>query len=338
MKICVDYGHHSIKALDEKGNKVPFPSLVSTDVKDLEMFNLKGEYNILENLRVEFEGKEYFVGDQARDQSDFVLQQNFDDDFDTQETRTLINTAIALLIDNSEGEIEEVELLVTLPVSSYFQNKDKFKSNFNNQDIKIKLYNYNKQEYEQIKFKINNCQVKQQGFTALMDYILTKEGKLSEGQTDFASNLVTVIDIGYFSTDDYSMKELEPVASGKTKISGMVQAYDKLSDDIQAEFGINKKPYELEDSIRNQKLKLDGKTFNISNFLNKEFDNLANYIHNELRSQFSKFREVDQFLLTGGGSLHLHNYLEDKIDNMVHQNNPVFSNARGGLKWMKRNN
>jgi len=338
MRISVDYGHHSIKALDENKNKVSFPSLVSTDVKDLEMFSLGGEYNKLENLRVQYDEKEYFIGDQARDQSDFVLQQNFDDDFDTQETKTLINTAIGLLVDNAKEKIEDIELLVTLPVSSYFQNKDKFKSNFHNQEITIDLYDYNKQEYKPVNFKINNCEVKQQGFTALMDYILTEQGELSKNKTKFASNLITVIDVGYFSTDDYSMHKLEPVASGKTKISGMVQAYEKLSDDIHTEFGINKKPYELEDSIRNQELKLDGKTYNISNFLNKEFENLSNYIYNELRSQFSKFREVDQFLLTGGGSLHLDNYLEDKIDNMVHQKKPIFSNTRGGLKWLKRMN
>lgn len=339
MLASIDYGHNSIKA-GTVTKKAYIENLVSDDIKHIPYLNsFNDSYNWLNNLRVRFSetGEEYFIGEQVRKAAINPVRNNYDGDFKSRKSKVIINTALSYLSMDNEKEEKELDLLLTLPVSSYFKHAEQMKKEYLNKNIKTELYNYEQDKYIQSNFKTNNVLVKPQGFTALMNYILNDKGDIKDDKIEEAKKLITVIDIGWFSTDDYSVENLSPLPSGESKINGIGDAYRKITNKINEKYDLEKKPFEIEKLINTKEIKVNGKVYNENKLVKLYFKNFAEDVFSELKNQLKHFNETDLFFITGGGSIHVGNYLADMIMNESKiSENPLFDNQEGGLKWLIR--
>lgn len=338
MLASVDFGHNSIKAGTES-ERAYIESLVSDDIKPINFFSIDGNYNWLDNLRIKISktGEEYFIGEQVRKVANNPVKSNYQGDFNSRNNKTLIKTALSYLAKDLPEEQKKFDLLLTLPVSSYFNFHKQMKNEYKNKEIKTELYYYPDNYYIDSSFEINNVLVKPQGFTALMNYLLNDEGRLEDNKREVAKKLVTVVDIGWFSTDDYSVNNLTPLSSGENKMNGISEVYRKIANKINEKYNLSKKPFELEKLVRTKEIKVDNRVFNESEMLNIQFRNFAEDIYTELKNQLKHFNETDIFFITGGGSIYIKEYLNKLIKNKtIISDNPIFDNQEGGLKWLKR--
>jgi hypothetical protein len=339
MLASIDYGHNSIKAGTEN-EKVYIESLVSDDVKNIQYLgSIKESYDWLNNLRIKFTqtGEEYFIGKQVRKAANNPVKNNYEGDFNSRKSKVLINTALSYLTKNNKDDNKEIDLLLTLPISSYFKYSEQMKNEYINKSIETELYYYPDKNYISSNFEINNVIIRPQGFTALMNYLLSEEGTIEENKREVAQKLITVVDVGWFSTDDYSIDNLNPLSSGENKINGIGDTYRKIANKINEKYDLSKKPFELEKLVRTKEIKVNGNVFNESDLLDIQFRNFAEDIYIELKNQLKHFNETDIFFITGGGSIHVKEYLEDMIENKtIISETPLFDNQEGGLKWLKR--
>ncbi|MCK8828144.1 ParM/StbA family protein [Natroniella acetigena] len=340
MKISVDFGHSHVKATD--GSKViRFPSLISQDVKELDMIGLK-RHNDIEQMRVKYNNQEYFIGELARKQSDQVVQNINDDDVDSFETEILVNTAAGFLYDKFKKDNNKVKLLISLPISHFIDYKDIIKKRFEGNRVEIGFYNYDASRYETKVFYIEKVEVRPQGFLALMNEVLNKKGKIAEEKQNLASQFNLVADVGHYSTDIYLMDSLEPISKIPAKpIRGMVQVYQQVAREINRRFGLRKELHNLQENIEEGKIKVKGKEFDISSILNPCYDKAANNIYIGIINLVDEIKEIDNILLTGGGAVALYPKLKNKFneegfENLELLDKPQFSNAMGGYKWIKR--
>ncbi|WP_157280107.1 ParM/StbA family protein [Orenia marismortui] len=332
MKISIDFGHHSIKGINEKGEEVYFQSVVS---EDMEQVDLSLNLGIVDEdyIKVKTDGSEYLIGQLALDEGDIVIHNNFEEDFASLETEVLIKTAIAKLFTPEEDWEQEVELLVTIPVNQYYRHAKDFARIFEDKNINIELFDFKTNKYVSKKFKISTVDVKPQGFTALLDFALTENGQIDEVRKRFVGGNVVVIDVGFFSVDLYQTKALKPVKINLIKaIDGMHYAYTQLAKVIANKFNIVKEPYEVEEYFRIKKVN----GVSIESDINKILDKLTRHIVSQIRTTLPDYKEVDNFLLTGGGSYHLAEHIGEKITNLEVQEEALLANARGGLKWLRR--
>lgn len=337
MKACVDFGHNSIKATSEFKESIMFPSLVSQDVKDVDLLGLS-DYDPLDYLRVKYGHEEYFIGELARQQSNLVTQTISDDDIISEEAELLVKTAVGHLYNPAKTEDNNIQLLVTIPVSHFVEYREKFKEMFKNEQVEIEFFNHANKEYKAKKtFYFDKVEVRPQGFCALMDEVLDKKGKIKESKQKFAAGYIAVVDIGYYSTDIFLAKKLKPLNYvPESPIPGMVTGYRMLAKQISEQFGVRKKLYELQENFESGKISIKGETYNLKPYLKIVYERLTNNIVAEMNNLIPNIKEIDKFLLAGGGAIPLQKKFHDHFDNIKIANQPQFSNAEGGLKWATR--
>ena len=331
--ISVDFGHNSVKAATDVKDPIMIPSILTSNVKDIELSNL-ADYNPLDYLRIDVGGDEYMVGNLARKQSRLVIHNINDDDISTKETQILMLAAVGYLAANKE----EINLCTDLPVTHYQKMKDDIKQVFTKDDVfRMKYYDYTTGFYEKKNFSIEEVDVKPQGFYALMDLILNKAGEIKPEMEKLASGLTVTIDIGFYSTDIYIAEGLHPRMFFPEKpIPGMAEAYRIINADISSHFDVRKELHQLEEGVLKKELKIKGKNYDITDSVEKAYKFLTKKIISEMKNNIPFTNDVDTFLLSGGGALALEDYFNKHIKGLKVIPNPQYANANGGLKWGQR--
>ncbi|TDX48320.1 ParM/StbA family protein [Orenia marismortui] len=316
--IMVDFGHSGPKAGDGI-QEIFLPSVISNDIfvkRDKSFFD---DFNLLNNLIVEYEGVEYAAGNLAIDKGG--NHKISDDTSTSQYAEQLIIACLAYLCEDGD----EINLMLNLP-ATHFRNKKALVDKFQQDDIKVGLYDYDEKKIVYKHIDIKNLDIKPQGYYTTADFIADRK----EG----ADGFLVGIDIGYYSTDPYVSIDGEYQDYLPTKtIPGIHEVHEKLCDIIKVQTGIEKQVYEMEHYIEQGYIKHRGQTIKLEDAINKLYDFLANAIADQIKNLLQdKFYEVDYFIFGGGGTAALKERLEKIFHNPVFLKNPRFVNVRAANK------
>lgn len=341
MLCSVDYGHSTVKGLSYYGREMAVPSILTTDVKAKDFIQVSDNFNKLDYICIRYEGQEYFVGNLAKKQSRLILHNIHDEDLLSEETKLLILTMMALMVEDGN-----IKLATDLPISLYRDMREPFVEMLRGKH-NIEIFNFKKRSFEHRCMNINYIDVNPQGRYALLSFVLDGEGELK--RTDevwkVASGLTAVIDWGLYSTDVYIADGLQTIFRVPDRpIAGMIESYKIISGYLAEHYGIRKKPFELEENIKTGSIKIGRKSIDISPIIEYAYKELARMVLIELNNLIGDFiDEVDYFLHCGGGGIGIHRIFgQMNLDRNGEERkqmllpHPLYANAIGGLKMLRR--
>lgn len=329
MRISVDVGYGYVKAVNEKGKKVTFPSIVAPSFT-------KGIGNVLGGSKDDYavvmwpfgrpgESSCYYVGDRAMTSGGAVRTWE-ENAAENTNIIIFILTALALLNDDST-----IELAVGLPME-YFDKQ--------NQEIKEALssidYSVNVEGGKGTKrIKINSVFVFPQGAGAYYAACLSPDGTVKN--PDIINQAVGIIDIGYRTTDYLVMAKGKKGIAPREDLTGsleigMNEAHQNVQKEVEKLVGKQVDLLKIEQAIlwNGGKFTFKGQEFVLNDYIEKSYEALSQRITSKIKIIWGD--EIDHLsiiYIAGGGVKVLYSYLHDAFE--MCDALDTFANAEGYL-------
>lgn len=255
----------------------------------------EGILDIGNSIRVDFEGKQYTVGENnglyATDVNK-IQSENF---------KVCLYTAIAKAMENN---IDDIQLVTGLPAQYYKTQKEELINELKNKKVTITLNEVPK------RFTITDVIV----FPQSAGVLLLNPEKLN-GDT-------CVIDIGGFTVDVsyFNNKKLRQL---NTLELGMNVLAHSLVQKIKADHSVSYDVLKADDILDSKEIVKDNKTINIENLINKTLEAHTKLMINRLKG-IPEYN-ISKHIFVGGGSLRLSKCLETEIDkSTIYTNSKAF--------------
>lgn len=317
--VGIDIGYGFLKIKNETEEPI-IPSVIGNAV-DL-TFDMGHASADIQNLRVELDGEEYFVGDLAIEQSDHPYRSLSTDRTTNIVTKVMFLTSLAIL---AEGDEDEFTVVTGLPVKDFTMYKQVYTDKFVGTHV-IKLNGVEKTIH------IVKVIVVPQPYGSFCDGLFDEDGNVDE---DFAANHVGIIDIGYGTSDFIQVKNyryLEKFSS--TSANGISSVYREISNYLSTHYSIHKEDFELEQIIRSGELRIRGGLIDLREPLKAAKRSLAKKVGNEIKSIWSNLPEVSLIIVAGGGGALLYDELAEILgDDIVLAQDSQLANVRGYRNW-----
>lgn len=332
-----DLGYGQIKILSGD-RRTKFLSAVGTPISDFgRVAAISNEKELLESLAITFEGKKYYIGHNAivnTRNGRLSLRQN---KAESDENKIKFIMSLALLMDEDE-EYAEFDVITGLPVLEFKNQKDLL---FN------MMYNYGR-PFEFImhlgpkevmkKVKINNIKVISQGEGAFYDFVLNKDGIITQEQAGLVSGTVMVVDPGYRTTDIVTMENgryIEPLSDQFNK--GVNQIHQEILRLIMERLNIKKELKDLDEIVRSGRLFHNTKTYNVEKIIFDVAEPFAEDIVDNLHTMSNdRLGSMQRVILTGGGAEIIYPYVKKYLEGIVEvsiMKDAEFCNASGYYKY-----
>lgn len=271
MILGVDVGYSHTKTVSSKGMDI-FKSTVK-----------QGFLDINNCIKVEFEGKEYTIGENIGTISSDLNK------IHSLEFKLCLYTAIAraMTLDN-----EVVSLVTGLPVQYYKSQKSELIRELEGKKITLVLNGKPKH------FTIDKSLV----FPQSAGLFVLKPNKFT-GDT-------LVVDIGGFTVDSSYFNNMN-LQKCKTYELGMNVLHDSLVQRIKAEHKVSYDILRAEEIIKNQSIIKDGELLPIPQLINEVLSEHAELIINRLSAGMSEY-STSKRIFIGGGSVALKDFLPAK--------------------------
>ncbi len=327
---AIDLGFLYTKAVIN-GKKIIMKSVVGNSkpqrFEDLDM----GLKDGVDHLKVRSGVQEYFVSDLAIEQSDTTYHSLKDDRFDSDATKVLIKTALALGFGNNALSTNVVS---GLPVSHYAEYKGAISKLFLNKIHNYEVYDHNKRIMGAA--TVIGGKFIPQPFGAMLDRMLDDEGKIYD--KELAGKTVAVIDPGFGTTDVYVADALAPVErlTFSTK-TAMNHAYNLISNKIEENFGVLLPLHAIEKVVRKGEFRKSGKVYDMNGVIQWAYQATAQQLVAEITNKWKTIHEIDHILLAGGGGLALSRYILPEFPNIELLEDTQWAVANGYYKWGVRN-
>ncbi|MTI62133.1 MAG: ParM/StbA family protein [Firmicutes bacterium] len=322
INLGIDIGFGFVKATNGQ-KQVIFPSVVG-EGRNIRYSTGINDTNIIDNLTLQLKGNDYFVGSLANRQSDIVMSTLSQNRVNSIENEILLCTALGLLDPPTE-----VNIVTGLPVNEY---SDRFKVKLLETLRGYHQFSLNGSSND---IKVNNCKVIPQPFGTIFDQLLDGQGKILN--PDYANITLGIIDIGFRTSDFAVADNLEYVdkMSSSSNIA-LSSAFKLIARELNAEYGITKPLYQLDQAIRKEQITINGREIDLSPLKEKAFQLTAQNIISEVSTLWNIW-EIETILIAGGGGIALYDYLPDQLDNIMLVRAGQFSNVQGYLKMANRN-
>lgn len=295
MVLAVDIGFSYVKVKKEDG-EFKFPSVLA-------VYKPSAVDYLLQDKVLEFEGKQYVVGEEALDYTDKKYTRSID--FVIEYAPLFLAKALG---DNTEGKI-----VTGLPIEDFKSNKDKLKERLSKFVVNGKVYNLDVEIYPQ-------------GIGALASYIAQRNpDKWERGY---------ILDIGFNTLIAVRYDELRVRVEGTKQYTefGISKAVQDLQSYIQSQYNQTLNLLEANDVFLKGFLRGDyGKRYDMFNVIDKIVENYIDGIIKTLEGEYGRFiKTADRLVAVGGGAYYLQNYLPDKYKDFIFiPDNPEFANVRG---------
>lgn len=326
----VDVGFGYTKAFDGE-RSVIFKSITgdATDIQFQSGFSEGGE---LENLHVEINGKQSYVGDMAEKQSsvrEFTLEQNT---LLENSAKVLALTAISMFCNKSNREFS---LVTGLPIRYFKQYRSRFQEMLEGGHT-IKFFGPGGPEERNI--EIRKVRVLPQPFGSVFNLMMNNHGRIVD--KDVARQKFGVIDIGFRTTDYTITDRLRYIERGsRTTDTGISKAFSLISRKIQEQSGVNVELYRLFDPVKNGSIRIRGKEFGLAELRDEVMRQLATAIISDMERLWVEDWDLEFILLSGGGSADLAPILEKIIEGTTRvvstETDMRLTNVIGYLKYAK---
>jgi len=321
--IGLDVGYGFVKVTDgELGYS--FPSVIGDGSSGAIMLSLDKKQNILNNLRIEYEGRNYWLGKSALKHSNYLyrdlsLSRDFGDDFEI-----LFLGALSLFHGDFGNSIKVVTGLP--PERMYLADRliNKLKG-----EREILIYPEGKPK--RVRINVADIDVIPQ---PLGTYWSEFSRVVKQEDVDPLGR-IGIIDIGFRTSDFAVIQEQEYIPEkSRTLTTAMSNAYKEISTRLMSRFGINKESHSLDEAIIKREIRVAGKAYEISDILDECFEKLAQNLLVEIKSNLV-VEDFDQLLFTGGGSYSLSKFLLPSFTNAIQVSDPFTANSRGYQNWAR---
>jgi plasmid segregation protein ParM len=330
--IGIDVGFGFTKATDGQ-ESVVFKSIYG-DAAEIQFWFDFQERSLTEYFHVTLDGKSYFIGDLAEQQSDAVAftldQERMVADF----ARIFALTVAGLFMKSDPALDAPVRIVSGLPVGFYKQYHDRLRDALSGRHT----LTYHSPDGGQAtkSIQIDQVQLLPQPMGSLLNLLMNDDGKIVD--TELARQKVGIVDIGFRTTDYTVIDRLRYVErSSRTMDSGIAKAYTVIANKLRENSGVNVELYRLYRAVQKGTIKMRGQGFNFSKIRDQIYTQLAATVAGDLDRIWSGDWDIDTILLTGGGALELRDYLQPLITGNIlavaDQNDPRLANVWGYYKY-----
>jgi len=330
--IGIDVGFGFTKATDGK-QTIVFKSIYG-DATEIQFWVDFQDRNLTEYFHVTMDGKSYFVGDLAEQQSDAVSFTLDQDRMIADFVRLFALTAAGLFLNKNQAGEEPLRIVSGLPVGFYKQYHDRFRDALKGRHT-ITYFSPDGSRMTK-KMIIDAVQMLPQPMGSVLNLLMNEEGKITD--TELAKQKIGVVDIGFRTTDYTVIDRLRYVEkSSRTMDTGISKAYAVIANKLRENGGVNIELYRLYDAVRKGTIKMRGQGFNFAKIRDQIYAQLATTIAGDMDRLWASDWDIDTIVLTGGGcqdlAAHLQPLITGNIRTAPNKNDPRLSNVEGYIKY-----
>ena len=262
---------------------------------------------------------QFFVGNLALRQSNFIYYSMEENKAKNQVTEVLMKSAISCVAEPNK----KINLVTGLPYSMHTAQKDqmvKLINSINNKECSSYIV---KEGNNSLVVGIENYKILAQGFGAAMNYLLDDNGNLIRKEE--AKKRILVVDIGFYTLDLIILEGMEINKKSRSDTDlGVSALYEVIMEHLK---GKRPQLHMLDQCVR--KREFDG--YNISSLVDRAFESYSRQIESVINSLNMNFLKI---ILSGGIAPEVAKYLN--FDNLYLSENSQFDNLNGYEKVAKR--
>jgi plasmid segregation protein ParM len=328
----IDIGFGFTKATNGKETMI-FKSIFG-DASEIQFWADFGDSAPTDHIHVTIDGKSYFVGDLAEQQSsvlNFTLdQERLIADY----VRILALTVAGLFFNNNSHINVPINVVSGLPIGYFKQNHERFNEVLTGHHrVTYHSHNGNKVTRE---IYINKVRMLPQPLGSILNQLMNDEGKIVN--EELASQKVGVVDIGFRTTDFTILDHLRYIDRGsRTVDAGISKGFSVISNRLREKCGVSVELYRLYEAAEEGTIKMRGHGFSFEKIRDQVYSQLASSIANDLDRLWADDWDIDTIILTGGGCRELAKYLHPLITGNVvpvdSNRDPRLNNVLGYAKY-----
>jgi plasmid segregation protein ParM len=332
--IGIDIGFGFTKATNGK-ETIIFKSIFG-DASEIQFWADFGDSSPTDHIHVAIDGKSYFVGDLAEQQSsvlNFTLdQERLMSDY----VRILALTITGLIFNNNMPINVPINVVSGLPIGYFKQNHERFNEILTgHHSITYHSHNGEKSTRE---IYINKVRMLPQPLGSILNSLMDADGKIVD--EDLAAQKVGVVDIGFRTTDFTVLDHLRYIDRGSRTIdTGISKGFSVISNKLREKCGVSVELYRLYKAAEEGTIKMRGHGFSFEKIRDQVYSQLAATIANDLDRLWADDWDIDTIILTGGGCRELAKYLQPLIAGNVMpvdlNADPRLNNVLGYAKYGK---
>jgi len=336
FKIAVDLGHGFVKAVNENGRTLIFPSLVGEgfELRMQDMLGPSGEGKKKE-YDVIVDGKRYFVGNLALAESWNVTRAFDESRLEHYSTPVLYGTATALLAANM---LTPIHLAAGLPFELFKSQRNDLQELLESLQLTVEVVGFVRPQH----VCYEGVTVVPQAAGAFYSVLLDDDGTVSQqGQMLLKEGgMAAIVDTGYKTTDflliDLGNLSIVESLCGTINMA-MNDVYVAAQRELQQMVGDVVDLMEVERAVTKGKFWFKGKEYPVQSIVSDCIEGLAETIADRLRIVWKDRQKYIRvlFLAGGGGSLLAPAFRRRRLPVQVLPD-AQFANARGFLRLAGR--
>ena len=328
----IDIGFGFTKATNGKDTFI-FKSIYGEDA-DIQFWADFGTDTLTDHIHVTIDGKSYFIGDLAEQQSrvlHFTLDQ---EKLITDFVKVLTLTVAGLFLDKNSPINVPLNVVSGLPIGFFKQNHERFHEVLCGHH-QVTYHSHDGQQTTK-ELYINKVRMLPQPLGSVLNLLMDADGKLINKA--LATQKVGVVDIGFRTTDYTILDHLRYIDRGsRTSESGISKGFGVIANKLREKCGVNVELYRLYNAVESGSIKMRGQGFNFAQIRDQVYSQLAASIANDIDRLWDDDWDMDAIILTGGGSKDLAKYLQPQITGNIlpldPDLDPRLNNVMGYLKY-----
>lgn len=339
FKVSIDLGYGYVKGMNQEGDQIRFPSLVSVGQDRFLSQLMDSVDNALEELEVRYEDREekghFFVGELAKNsKTSYIFDQN---KISHLYTKILLSTAAAILAPKQE----KIWLGAGLPLQYYKSQKEEFNKMLSVFQSKIIVPHLNIEK--EICFE--KVSIYAQGVSSVYDGLIYPNGKPRYPEFVRNGNLISAFNWGTRTVDVVVFEvskagfSIRPELSFTLDDAGAMEIRRRVQESFQQETGYPIPLVKVEDIIeQNGYVFFNGREYDFSEQINAAKRYIVRLVMEGLNSKWGSDAGFIRALFMAGGTVaDLKGFIQPEqmpIQTIV-VDDPQFSDARGTMHMMR---
>ncbi len=328
----IDVGFGFTKATNGKDTFI-FKSIFGEDA-DIQFWADFGDDTPTDHIHVTIDGKSYFIGDLAEQQSS-VLHFTLDQEKLITNYVKILSLAVAgMFLDKGEAINVPINLVSGLPIGFFKQNHERFDELLTGHHS-VTYHSQNGQETTK-ELYINKVRMLPQPLGSVLNLLMDDNGKIVN--KTLANQKVGVVDIGFRTTDFTILDRLRYIDRGsRTMETGIAKGFSVIANKLREKCGVSVELYRLYNAAETGSIKMRGNRVNFVKIRDEVYSQLAASIANDIDRLWAPDWDIDAIILTGGGSRDLAQYLQPQITGNIipveANRDPRLNNVLGYIKY-----
>ncbi len=328
----IDVGFGFTKATNGKDTFI-FKSIFGEDA-DIQFWADFGDDTPTDHIHVTIDGKSYFIGDLAEQQSS-VLHFTLDQEKLITNYVKILSLAVAgMFLDKGEAINVPINLVSGLPIGFFKQNHERFNELLTGHHS-VTFHSQNGQETTK-ELHINKVRMLPQPLGSVLNLLMDDNGKIVN--KTLANQKIGVVDIGFRTTDFTILDRLRYIDRGsRTMESGIAKGFSVIANKLREKCGVSVELYRLYNAAETGSIKMRGNRVNFVKIRDEVYSQLAASIANDIDRLWAPDWDIDAIILTGGGCRDLAQYLRPQITGNIipveANRDPRLNNVLGYIKY-----